>query len=153
MIEQVPIMIGQGGGFDGMTIVYMLIATIFLWLFLYLSTIWIVSKNFASGKKGLLLLSALLIVLLVPVVTSAIMYVLNFAGEGMASLRNLIDPNNGGSNQVGLLGPVIGFLLFILILHFLVNMNWNHTIWVSLIGIFLLYLVYSAIPELNYSIF
>ena len=133
-----------------MTIVYYLIATIFLWIMLYFSTRLIVSKRFAGEKKVMLLLASLLIIIIVPIVTGAIITVLSYAGEGMRLLRNLLDPNNGGANYVPQLAPVIAFLLFILILHFMVKMNWNNTIWVALIGIFFLYLIFSAIPELYF---
>ncbi len=136
--------------FDGMTIVYILIATILLWLMLYLATRIIVSKTFASDKKIMLLLSSLIMVIIISLITGVIVQILGYAGDGMAQLRNLLDPNNGGRNYVTNMAPIINFLLFILILHFFVKMNWNNTIWVALIGIFLLYLLYSAIPELDF---
>ncbi len=136
--------------FELLDLVFILIASILLWLMLWLATRLIVTKSFASDKKFMLLIAALLTVVLVPLVAEAIMYVLNFAGEGMRLLRNLVDPNNGGSNYIGNLAPIIAFLIFYFLLRILVRMDWKDTLWVSLIGIFLLFMLYSLVPELDF---
>ncbi|UYP45830.1 hypothetical protein NEF87_002115 [Candidatus Lokiarchaeum ossiferum] len=136
------------GSFTFWTIIYILIATIFLWLALWLATRIIVSKDFGNRKKIMLLLTALLMVLLVPIVTGAIITVIGLPGELMVMIRGLID--NGGHNYVSGMAPIIAFLIFLIILKFLVGMEWRHTIWVGLIGIFLLYLFYSLVPELDF---
>lgn len=136
------------GTFGIMTIVFILIATIFLWLALWLATRIIVSKDFGNRKKIMLLLTALLMVLLVPIVTGLIVSVIGLPGELMVMLRGLIDGN--GRNYVSGMAPIIAFLIFLMILKFLVGMEWRHTIWVALIGIFLLYLFYSLLPELDF---
>ena len=132
--------------FDVLTIVYILIATILFWLMLWLATRLIVSKDFASNKKIMLLLTALLMVVLVPIITSAIVTVLSWAGDLMVSLRDLV--GGGGHNYVTGLASVISFLIFMIFLKFLVGMDWKDTTWVALVGIFFLYVFYSLVPEL-----
>jgi hypothetical protein len=143
-------MLFQTFNFDDpiLTIVSLLLATIFLWLMLWVATRFIIGKDFASNKKIMLLLAALLIVVLVPIVTGGIMYVLNLFGGLLEQLRNFIDSK--GQNTVGQMAPIIAYLIFLLILKFMIGMDWKEATWISLIGIFLLYLFYSFIPELNY---
>ena len=94
----------------------------------------------------MLLLAALLIVILVPLVSGVITQIVGYAGDLFAALRDLID--GGGQNYVVQLGAIISFLLFMLILKFIVGFqNWRDVLWVSLVGLFLLYCLYSAIPE------
>jgi hypothetical protein len=132
--------------FDVLTIVYILIATIVFWLMLWLATRIVVSKDFASDKKFMLLLTALLMVVLVPIITSALVSVLVWVGGLMVDLRGLL--GGGGHNYVTGLAPIISFLIFMIFLKFLVGMDWKDTTWVALIGIFLLYVFYSLVPEL-----
>jgi len=138
--------------FDVLTIVYILIATILFWLMLWLATRLIVSKDFASNKKIMLLLTALLMVVLVPIITSAIVTVLGWAGDLMVNIRTffntLLSISGDGHNYVTGLASVISFLIFMIFLKFLVGMDWKDTTWVALIGIFLLYVFYSLVPEL-----
>ena len=133
------------------TIACILIATIFLWMMLWVATRFIIGKDFASDRKIMLLIAALLIVVLVPIVTETIMFVLDLFGELAAGLRNLID--SGGQNYVTQMAPIISFLLFLIVLKFMVGMDWKDTTWISLIGIFLLYILYSLVPELYYFVF
>jgi len=132
--------------FDALTIVYILIATVLFWLMLWLATRIVVSKDFASDKKFMLLLTALLMVVLAPIITSALVSVLVWVGGLMVDLRGLL--GGGGHNYVTGLAPIISFLIFMILLKFLVGMDWKDTTWVALIGIFLLYVFYSLVPEL-----
>jgi hypothetical protein len=128
-------------------IIYLLIASILLWLCLYLASSWIISKSYAKDKKMVLFFAAILLVLLVPIISGVIGMVLNFLGNALASLRTLIYPR--GQNVVGSLTPVIAFLLFLIILKFVCSMeSWEKTLWISLIGLFLLFILYSLFPEL-----
>ena len=68
------------GSFDPWVILYILIATIFLWLMLWLATRFIVSKDFASRKKIILLLVALIMVVLIPLVSGVIGTVISWPG-------------------------------------------------------------------------
>ncbi len=136
------------GGFDPWVILYVLVATIFLWLTLWLATRFIVTKDFASRKKIMLLLVALIMVVLIPLLSGVIGIIISWPGQAMVWLRDLID--GGGHNYVTALVPIIIFLLFLLILKFLAGMDWKDTTWVALIALFLLYLLYSLVPELDF---
>ena len=128
-------------------IIYLLIASILLWLCLYLASSWIISKEYASNKKLMLLISAIILVLLVPLISGGIGSLLGDVGTLFADLRNLVV--KGGSSQTGVFTIIIAFLLFMLILKFLCGMErWDKVLWISLIGLFLLYCFYSAFPEL-----
>ena len=135
-------------GFNPLVILYVLIATIFLWLMLWLATRFIVTKDFASNKKFILLLVALLMVVLIPLVSGVVAIIVGWQGEAMVWIRSLID--NGGHNYTTALVPIIIFLLFLLILKFLAGMDWKDTTWVALIALFLLYMLYSLLPELDF---
>ena len=132
----------------GMQIVYIFVATILLWISFYFATKWIISDNFASDKKLMLLLSALIMVILLVLVGGLISTILGWIGWPFTEIRNAID--GGGQNMVPQIAVLIVFLLFMVILRFMTKMNWEHTTWVSLIALILLYCVYSAIPELNF---
>ena len=131
-----------------LTIVFILITTVVLWLMLWLATRLIVSKDFASRKKLLLLLTALIMVVIVPIVSGFIMRVVELPGELMVLIRSLL--GGGGQNYMGRLGPIIVFLIFIVVLKFIVGLEWNNTTWIALIGIFFLYLFYSLLPEMDF---
>ncbi len=128
-------------------VLYIIIATIFLWMMLWLAARWVISRDFAKNNVLVLLLSALLLVVLVPIVTDGIMFVLSLVGELMQDIRDIF--GTPGPNYVGLLAPIISFLLFLVILKLLVGMDWKDALWVGLIGIFLLYLLYTLLPELD----
>ncbi len=136
------------GNFDLWTVLYILIATIFLWLMLWLATRFIVTKDFASNKKFVLLLVALIMVVLIPLVSGVVLIIVSWPGEAMVWIRSLID--NGGRNYTTALVPIIIFLLFLMILKFLAGMDWKDTTWVALIALFLLYMLYSLLPELDF---
>ncbi|MHA1646181.1 MAG: hypothetical protein ACTSVU_04015 [Promethearchaeota archaeon] len=131
-----------------LVIVYLLIAVILLWLALWLSTRIFVGKNFAKEKKFILLLSSLLIVVIVPLVTGGLIGVLKIPGDLMVSLRDLL--GGGGHNYVTNLAPIISFILVMVILKLLVRFDWGDCFWVAIIGIFLLFLLYSLVPELDF---
>ncbi len=138
------------GSFNPLVILYVLIATIFLWLMLWLATRFIVTKDFASRKKFMLLIVALIMVVLIPLVSGVIGTIISWPGEGLLLLRNLIPGQNVNQNYVTALVPIIIFLLFLLILKFIGGMDWKDTTWVALIAMFLLYLLYTLLPELDF---
>jgi len=106
----------------------------------------VVSKTKASDKKILILLLAFVSVLLLPIIVNAIMLVLNLLGEAIASLRDLID--GGGQNFLANFAPIIFFLLLLALTKWLVDISWEHALWVSLLTLFILYIIYSLLPEL-----
>jgi hypothetical protein len=127
-------------------ILWLILATVIVFLIMYISVRIVVSKTKASDKKFLILLLAFVSVLLLPIIVNAIMLVLNFIGDAIASLRNLID--NGGYNFLANFAPIIFFLLLLLITKWLADISWEHALWVSLLTLFILYIIYSLVPEL-----
>jgi hypothetical protein len=113
---------------------------------MYIAVRLVVSKTKASDRWVLILVLAFIAVLLIPVIVNAIMMVLNVVGNALASLRSAID--SGGQNFLGNFAPIIFFLLLLAFSKFLVDISWEHALWVSLLTLFILYIIYSLIPEL-----
>jgi hypothetical protein len=128
-------------------VVFILIATVILWLCIWLATRLIVSKTFASDKKIALLIAALLIVIVVPLISGAIGSVLNLIGNALADLRTLIYPH--GVNHLGALTSVIEFLLILIVLKLIVRLEWKDAVWIALIALFFLYIILTLLPELG----
>jgi len=131
-------------------ILWLVVATIVVFLIMFLSTRVVVSKTKASDKKFMILLLAFVAVLLLPIIVNVIMIVLNAIGEGVAMLRDLLD--NGGENFLTHFGPIIFFLLLLALTKWLLDVTWEHALWISLLTLFILYLIYSLIPELYWFI-
>ena len=134
------------------TIIFILgliIGTIILGLIIYLVVMFIESKQKASDKVLLIFLLALIAVLILPPVTGAINMVLNAIGDFFAGLRNLITPG-GGQNYVILLSPIIGFLILLILTKYFLDIRWETAVWISLITLFLLYIMLSLVHELDY---
>ena len=131
-------------------ILWLVVATIVVFLIMFLSTRVVVSRTKASDKKFMLFLLAFVAVLLLPIIVNVIMIVLNAIGEGVATLRDLLD--NGGENFLTHFGPIIFFLLLLALTKWLLDVTWEHALWISLLTLFILYLIYSLIPELYWFI-
>ncbi len=127
-------------------VLWLILATVVVFLIMYIAVRLVVSKTKASDRWVLILLLAFIAVLLLPVIVGAIMMVLNVIGEALADLRSAID--GGGQNFLGNFGPIIFFLLLLAFTKFLVDISWEHALWVSLLTLFILYIIYSLIPEL-----
>ena len=134
--------------FTFVTALYIVIATVFLWLMLWVACRWIISRDFAKSNTIALLICSLLMVILIPIVTGALVMVIGLPGELMVAIRDIF--GGGGQNYVYGMAPIIAFLLFMVILKYIVGMDWKDTLWVALIGIFLLFLLYSLLPELDF---
>jgi hypothetical protein len=128
------------------TIISLIIATIVLTLVIYIVVILIESKHKASDKKFMILLLAFISVLILPIVLGAIGMVLGVIGDLFAGIRNLID--GGGQNFVVRLVPIIGFLILLVLTKFLIDLPWDHAVWIALLTLFILYIFYSITPEL-----
>jgi len=113
---------------------------------MYIAVLLVVSKTKARDKWVLILILAFISVLALPIIVDAIMTVLNLLGDGLATLRSAID--GGGHNYLGNFGPIIFFLLLLALTKFLLSISWEHALWVSLLTLFILYIIYSLIPEL-----
>ncbi|UCC19088.1 MAG: hypothetical protein JSV62_13435 [Promethearchaeota archaeon] len=127
-------------------IIWLIIATIIVALIIYLVVMLLESKTKASDKKFLILLLAFIIVLLLPVILNAVNEVLRAIGDALASIRDAID--NGGVNFLIQLTPIIGFLILLVLVKFLIDLPWDNSVWVSLLILFILYVIYCLIPEL-----
>lgn len=127
-------------------ILWLVVATVVLTLVIYISVILVESKMKASDKKFMILLLAFLTVLILPIVLGAVSLVLGAIGDVIAGLRNLID--GGGQNYLIQLVVIIGFLLLLVMTKFLVDLPWDNAVWVTLLTLFVLYILFSLLPEL-----
>ncbi len=132
-------------------IIWLILATIIVALIIYIVVLLLESKTKASDKKFMILILAFLIVLILPIVLNAITAVLAAIGDSLAEMRNAID--DGGRNYLILLSPVIGFLLLLFLVKFLIDIPWDHALWVSLLLLFILYVLFTLVPELYTFIF
>ncbi len=127
------------------TVLWLILATVIVFLIMYIAVLLVVSKTKARDKWVLILILAFIAVLLLPIIVGAIMTVLNLLGDGLAALRSAID--GGGHNYLALFEPIIFFLLLLTLTKFLLGISWEHALWVSLLTLFILYIIYSLIPE------
>ncbi|MBY9019447.1 MAG: hypothetical protein KGD67_00205 [Candidatus Lokiarchaeota archaeon] len=127
-------------------VLWLILATVIVFLIMYIAVRLVVSKTKASDKWVLILVLAFIAVLLLPIIVGAVMTVLNLIGGALASLRSALD--GGGHNFLGNFAPIIFFLLLLAFTKFLVSISWEHALWVSLLTLFILYIIYSLIPEL-----
>ncbi len=119
-------------------IVWLIIATIIVALILYIAVLLIVSKTKASDKKFLILLLAFICVLIIPIVLDAVSTALSVIGDPIAF---------SGYNYLTLLTPIIGFLIILILVKFLLDVAWDNSVWISLLTLFILFLLYTLIPE------
>jgi len=127
-------------------ILWLILATVIVALVIYIVVILLESKTKASDKKFLIILLAFIIVLLLPVILNAINSVLGTIGDALAEIRNAID--GGGANYLTNLTPIIGFLILLVLVKFLIDIPWDNSVWISLLTLFILYIIYCLIPEL-----
>jgi len=131
-------------------IIWLVLATVIVALILYIAVRLVDSKLRASDKKWMILLIAFIMVLIIPLVVGAITTVLGVIGDLLAGLRTALYPS--GQNFLVQLAPVIAFLLLFILVKFLITDSWEHSIWISLITFFFLFLIYCVLPELyNYT--
>ncbi|MCK4379502.1 MAG: hypothetical protein KAW51_00055 [Candidatus Lokiarchaeota archaeon] len=127
-------------------VLWLVLATVVVALIIYIVVILLESKTKASDKKFLIILLAFIIVLLLPIILNAVGLVLGALGDALASIRDAID--GGGQNFLVGLVPVIGFLILLVLVKFLLDLPWDNSVWISLLLLFILYVIYSLIPEL-----
>ncbi len=119
-------------------VIGLILATIILALIIYIAVLLIVSKTKASDKTILIILLAFICVLVIPIVLGAIGYVFGIFGE--------IPWSDG--NYLTLLIPIIGFLIILVLVKFLLDVAWDKALWISLLTLFVLFLLYTLIPGL-----
>lgn len=134
-------------------IIWLILATIIVALIIYIVVLLLESKTKASDKKFMIILLAFLIVLILPIVLNAITAVLAAIGDALVEIRNAFDAHDRGRNYLILLSPVIGFLLLLFLVKFLIDIPWDHAVWVSLLLLFILYVLFTIVPELYTFIF
>ena len=122
-------------------VLWLLLATVIVALIIFIVVILLESKTKATDKKFMIIILAFLIVLVLPIVVNAITAVLAAIGDALASIRDT-------PNYLILLGPVIGFLLLLLLTKYLIDIPWDKAVWISLLILFLLYILFTIIPEL-----
>ena len=127
-------------------ILWLIIATVIVFLIIFIVVLLLESKTKASDKKFLIAILAFIIVLLLPVVLNAINTVLSAIGDALAEIRNALD--DGGVNFLTNLTPIIGFLILLVLVKYLIDLPWDKSVWVSLLTLFILYVLYCLIPEL-----
>jgi len=119
-------------------ILWLILATVVVALVLYIAVLLIVSKTKASDKKLLIILLAFICVLVIPLVLGAIGSVFAVFGQ--------IPWSDG--NYLTLLIPIIGFLIILVLVKFLLDVAWDKALWISLLTLFVLFLLYTLIPGL-----
>lgn len=123
-----------------------IIGTIIVTLVLYLVVRIIESEHRANDKIYMIILEAFIAVFILPIILGAIGTVLGAIGDLVAGIRNLLD--DGGVNYVVLLVPIFGFLILLALTKFLIDISWESALWISLILLFVIYIIYSIVPEL-----
>jgi len=119
-------------------VIWLILATIVVTLIIYIAVLLIVSKTKASDKKFLIILLAFICVLVIPIVLGAIGTIFGIFSE--------IPWSDG--NYLTLLIPIIGFLIVLVLVKFLLDVAWDHALWISLLTLFVLFLLYTLIPGL-----
>ena len=129
-----------------MLILGIIIGTIIVTLVLYLIVRVIESEHRANDKIFMIILEAFIAVFILPIILGAIATVLGAIGGLVAEIRNVLD--GGGANYVVALVPIFGFLILLALTKFLIDISWESALWISLILLFVLYIIYSIVPEL-----
>jgi hypothetical protein len=119
-------------------IIWLIVATVIVALILYIAVLIIVSKTKASDKKFIIIILAFIFVLVIPLVLGAISTVLGVFNE---------IPWSDGNYLMGLV-TIIGFLIILLLCKFLLDVAWDNALWISLLTLFVLFLLYTLIPGL-----
>lgn len=122
-------------------VLWLILATIVVTLILYIAVLVIVSKTKASDKKFLIILVAFLCVLVIPII-------LGVVNTGLAAIGDPIAAAVGSGNYLTLLTPIIGFLIILVLIKFLLDVAWDKAVWISLLTLFVLFLLYTLLPGL-----
>ncbi|MFX1396963.1 MAG: hypothetical protein ACFFAS_07945 [Promethearchaeota archaeon] len=123
------------------------IGTIIVTLILYIIVRLMESETKAKDKIFIIVVIAFLTVFILPIIMNAIGSVLFEIGEFFASIRESIDEVH--RNYLIFLVPVFGFLILLVINKYLLDIDWDHALWISLILLFILYIMFSIVPEIS----
>ncbi len=126
------------------TILGLIVGTLILFLMLYVAEMYIISKTVARDRKLMTLLAAFLGVLFVPLIIQGIDIVFGAIGNLMALWQSPlgISPRN----FLVILDVVFAYLIFWAICKWLIGTTWEKSGWVALLGLVLLFLVYTIFP-------
>jgi len=122
-----------------------IIGTIIVALVLYLIVRVLESEHKAKDKIWMIVIEAFIAVFVLPILLGAIASVLGAIGDLVAGIRNALD--GGGANYVVMLTPIFGFLILLVLTKFLIDVPWDNALWISLVLLFILYIIYSIVPE------
>ncbi|MFX0100355.1 MAG: hypothetical protein ACFFCS_12305 [Candidatus Hodarchaeota archaeon] len=136
---------------DILSIVFLIIAILLLFLANYLATWGIESKTLAKRKKGQCFFVALIGLFMFIIVYQGWLYIISFIPELISNPRW---PN---TTYLPILGPIIVFLIYIVLVHWLIDVSWKNCVWISLLALLLLALFLTFTPYigdfLNFGIF
>ncbi len=125
-------------------IIGLIVGTLILFLALYVAEMYIISKTTAKDKKLATVVAAFLGIFLVPIIAGAIGMLFGLIGNAIGQLQGPlgISPHNYLMSLV----PVFAYLLFWAICKFLLSTTWEKSGWVALIGLIILYLIWTIFP-------
>jgi len=129
-----------------MLVLGIIIGTIIVTLILYMVVRIIESEHRANDKIFMIILEAFIAVFILPIILGAVSTVLSVIGNIPMAIRDALD--GGGVNQLLALVPIVGFLILLALTKFLIDISWESALWISLILLFILYIIYSIVPEL-----
>ncbi|MHA1283440.1 MAG: hypothetical protein ACTSQP_13120 [Promethearchaeota archaeon] len=128
-------------------ILWLIIATIIVALVLYLSVKLIESNTKASDKKLMIFLTAFIAVLILPYIIGILNLILSAIGGLLVALRNLFGA--GGQNYLVQLTPILFFLILLVLIKVFIDLPWDSAVWITLLTLFVIYILYTLIPELT----
>lgn len=134
-------------GFEALLILWIVLAIVVVTLVIYLAVKVVESEHKASDKKFFILLIAFIAVVVLPIVLGFIGAILGFLGDSLVFLRSLV--GGGGQNFLVQLVPIIGFIILLALIKFLIDLTWESSLWVSLLTLFVLYIIFTLLPELT----
>jgi len=133
-------------------ILWVILATMLLGLFIWIATRWISSKTKAKDKLLMIFVLALVMVLLIPLLEGLLDTVFGFIGDFVNWPARQLTFLGGAANFLGALVGIIIFLVFMVFVKMFINETWSNSVWIALLSLFLLYLLYTLIPVLYTSL-
>ena len=124
-------------------VLWLAIGTIILSLIVLILLIKLESKEIAFEKKYMIILASFIITLILPLFLGVISILLQTLGDLLIVLRF----DNGGNNYFIQLAPLLGLVLILMLDKYLIEITWDKSLLISLLTLFLLYVIYSLIPE------
>jgi hypothetical protein len=127
-----------------LSIVFLIIGVLLLFLANYLATWGIESKTLAKRKKVQCFFVALIGLLMFIIVIQGWNYITGLMGPIITDPFSWPD-----TNYLQILGPIIVFLIYIVLVHWLIDVSWKNCVWISLLAILLLALFLAFTPYLG----